>query len=885
MTKSRTIGLLQVLYSILVFCYTLYGYSKSISESFCSESRPGSLIWDAGFNYNVTYFIADSGTASGENIQLGSLNSGCYEPSKCLNITRTDLTSFFTKLVGILTYKRFNLRFNLTGFTVELYKDNYFDVLSCNDYIVQKTPDDLIESAFFRGTGFQFQAFGIPDKPFFASYATCRESSHNQDCSFSTQSQDIFLYLSGALILLFLILLFISIFSVNVRFALCFILSGLVGEKSFDLMSFCNPLTGKYSIKYKGDQCFVIDKCEPQVFEDYGGGDFLLRFKNYTFKISGCRLVIFDASKFMGVVSDCTLGEGKLRQVRHLLTSVGMDENNWPILENDNHFLEMEDFKDYLLNPELNLRRKTLNSHTVITNQKIESLFVDLGGASSEIIKVLIEHNKNFFGFLNLPCLINASNFKFGWTDRPKSSSNSQWKVYTNDVAKFLIGKGVKKRFFQLKNSHRPFTKAMIDSLKANAKGEESCLTHNEIAAGIDFDRLDEKRRDNVVNLDEVWEEVHNQFVNLENDAANPLTKEEMEAIDSCENSYSVQNKINGFVRVKEIGDSISEISSKTKDLMKKRDEYSWLDKVMKNPGTKTYQKAYEKWGGFDELIKKRSAINGEMDELKGTGRKLLEEKESFFEFARLKFDDNYLFLKKKGNPDMVKKKLLDELKRKESGRVVKKEECVELSVYSSLLKKQPKNRPKSVKRLCRINLKDDSVNTYSIELKNRYSALYPIDEDIKERLNSIISPCPKPSRKSRPDKNPRPIGDGSDLVDPSGCNCIKSSTLKMIYNKDGSLGNCKFKSNIVKNFFDSKRFIMALENKHTGNAKLSLKDFKTIKRRTPTPLVDGENKLDIVELKCKVRGIIQELMRENTKTQEGKSAPHESNQPFHRPL
>jgi hypothetical protein len=784
MSNKKIIGLLKVLYSVLLFCYTIYGYGKNLSEVFCSERRPGVPLSPLSGWGNVSCFSVYNATYGLPIFQVQD-SSVCYAET-CSELQEDVMPEFFENVYKTNLYESYSYKMNSSGFEAQFFKNERFTVLSCDGFGSKSTDVGSMTGASFNMDDFTWTQVNkvVTNDSQQHYYANCVETVYLQDCTFSTRSQLNFLIFSVSVVALFFVLLVLSFFSIHFRFWSCYLLSPLLGDNMFVLMKFCNPLDGKYSVKKKGSIYYTVEECEPQIFDSFGGGDMFVKKSMYSFKITGNRLTIFESKGFLSVVFDGVLDKTKMDQVMQIMIAISISSENWPINSECDHFIGMEAFIEYLLNDKLNLKRLVLDKDSTILNLRFETFLMDYRGLDCNTIKVLITHNKLFFGYFNLPCMLRSMERRFNWCSRPASSSNSQWKRYTNDVSKFLTSSGHKQPFFQFKNKNVSYTPSLLQAINVVANDSYKELEFSDIAIPVN-DNIAPKKSKLESEVDIAFEEVFGKYTRLpDNDV---FSERDLEVINQCKSLDEMRTCMQNTDAVLELKKERSEILEQSRQIQDKDREIKSAYKGFTGNSAKTAQKMIKKWGSVDNLDYKSALLKEESETLKAKdlSNKLKERKMDSFQNRIL--TDEYVFIKDEGNRRSLKQKFLRKFQEENCADKIDKKSLSECSMYASLLKRNKNINKSSIPRKC-YNLEKNKECI--IELKNRYSSLYIGEE---EKLRSIIY-------ASNPKKNKKPIferqteGDEGSATEESkaivdfhwkNMLSVKSCVYKARYNKE----------------------------------------------------------------------------------------------------
>jgi hypothetical protein len=775
------------------------------------------------------------------------------------------MIGFFQDVNTAGNYESFHYSFNQTGFTARFFKDGRFDTLSCGNYGLNVLQSGEVIGASYSADGFSWlqNSYEAGSETFYYSYGYCQEASFVQDCSFSRGSQDLFLYLSGGLLLLFTTLLFFSIFFIKLRFILCLITKGFFGEKIFDLMKFCNPLNGRFAFKWKGECFYTFFEGEPEVFDDYGSGDILLNFKNYSFRTSRNKIVIFKNDNFLSVVFEGDLSEMKIRQVRQLLMATSININNWPLNNRFNHFVGMEEFIGFLTNENINLQRKTLDRNAVILNLSFEDFLVDFSSLNKETVKTLISHNLFFFGFLNFPCLLNASIRKFSWADRPNSSGNSQWKRYTNDVAKFLTSKNIRVDFFQSKNAGQKITDSLVKAINHVAKGNYRDVKISDVCDKIcSFEP--KKKKDSSLREDfpeDIFEKVCEEICETNSEVFEKFTSEEWEGIKKCERSHSIPNLISSSERSKELLSNIRNNEEKLKDFGKIKMSLVRANNDLASLNSKQKRKAEAKWGSTEEVGYKMALLNDDIKAAEAEIKYNHDLKKVREKCAEKVFTNEYLYLQDPNRRLELRSKLKSSINEEADTPFVGNndpappiEDVAALSFYCSILKRSKnKKEPKKLK----FDYRNPKNIQNIIEIKNRYSCLYPDDvEEIFKGHNDCRRRTPNQKTKNCIETT---VGE----VRVSFKNCV--SLKRGVHNAKVEGAKISGNSKIMHEMMcKAKNISLSIERKTLNLSTKSVIHISDIKKKikdTMKAATDGKREQNLKNLKIKTKEDMRSLI------------------------
>jgi len=745
MSNEKIIGLLKVLYSVLLFCYTIYGYSKNLSEVFCSERRPGIPLFPLSGWGNVSCFSVYNATYGLPTFQVQD-SSVCYAET-CSGLQEDVMPKFFEAVYKTNLYESYDYKMNSSGFEVQFFKNGRFTVLSCDGFGLKSTDVGSMVGASFNMDDFTWtqvnNVFTNNSQQHY--YESCLETVYLQDCTFSTKSQLNFLIFTVSVVALLLVILAFSIFSVHFRFWACYLLSPFLGNNMFILMKFCNPLDGGYSVKKKGSIYYTVKECEPQTFDCFGGGDMFVKKSMYSFKLTGSRLTIFESKGLLSVVFDGILSSTKLDQVTQIMIAISMSNENWPINSACDHFIDMEAFIEYLMNDKLNLRRLVLDKDSTILSLRFETFLMDYRGIDYNTIKVLITHNKLFFGYFNLPCMLRSMERRFNWCSRPVSSSNSQWKRYTNDVSKFLISSGFKPPFYQFKNKNVSYTPSLLKAINVVANDNYKELEFSDIAIQVNHN-VTNRNSKLESEIDSAFEKEFKKYTSLPNDGI--FGEQDMEMINQCKSLDEMRTCIQKTNAVLELKKERDEIQEQSRQIQDKDREIKSAYKGLTGNSSKTAQKMIKKWGSVENVDYKSALLKEESVTLKAKeiSNRLRESKIDSIQNRLL--TDEYVFIKEEENRKLLKQKFLSELEEENWANKIDKKSLAECSMYASLIKRNKNINKSNIPRKCYNKGKNKE---FIIELKNKYSSLYTDEE---EKLKSIIY-------ASNPKKNKKPLSEG----------------------------------------------------------------------------------------------------------------------------
>jgi hypothetical protein len=822
----KLFSLIQILYSVLVFCYTLYGYSKNISESLCSEKRPGSLLKSQGVQFNVSYFEAASIFTGSADYQLCDLK--CYDDTTgCKNFEgssqRDSMIDFFYHSSMSGGYESYNYEFNDTGFKVSYYKSESFDVLSCDGFVLKTLAPNEISGVSVSLDAVLWMNYYYDSRNFtgsYHSYGVCHESSFAQDCTFSKRSQDAFLFFSIVFATIFIFLLILSLPFVKLRFIVCSTMRVFFGDKVFDILKFCNPLNCKYSVKRPGDKYISIKVCQNQVFDDFGLCNTFIKFENYSFHLVDDSFTIFKNTGLLSVFFECKLKPEKLNQVRHILMAISISPDNWPLSEKMNHFLSIESFVEFLLNDELNLCSGIFDKKTVVTELCFEDYLKEYCGLNLDTIKVLVTHNKEFFGHLNIPCLVKACQRKMGWIDRPRSAGNSQWKRYTNDVSKYLVSRGVKCNFHQFRNNEKAFTNAMCRSVKTFVSNDYVDLEMKDIAKDLD-NVVVKTDPSNLISLE--IDEIFNKITSLGPEEGVPFTNEQLSLLNKSKDRNEAIKKLEEIGDKNKIAEQRAKLHEMNKEKERVKTSITNMEKNMKKSKYKPKPNDPEK---LSELSYKHKLLNEECDSFDKEITKMSQEEGKKELFISLKMGDDYLFLQKEENKMIVKAQLLDKLLGKSNTNVPGQAESKEISetakkigFYSTIMKRGKSWHKGSKKsNIKKIDVKCKEYSEYRIELNNRYACLYPDEVDpVSDKLSDETSRHQNVGRSKKISIIPE-LGFGT-----KGGEALKKCVYSVKYDGHEMSDYCKFKHCLKINIINARQI---LESK-PPNPQITIREVK----------------------------------------------------------
>jgi hypothetical protein len=841
------------------------------------------------YQYNVSYFSVVDFQGEGNTYQIGGEFS-CHNPSNCTGVDTVNLVQFFNSASSAGNYESFDYSFNDTGFTARFYKDERFDILSCGDYGLNILQSGEMIGVSYTADGFNWLQYSYEagERTFYYSYGFCQEGSFVQDCSFSKSSQNQFLYLSGLLIVLFLFFSFLSLFFIKVRFVLCFFMNCLFGEKSFDFMKFCNPLNGRYAFKWKNDSFYSLSESPPEIFDDFGTTEIFLNFKCFSFKASKNRLTIFKNDKFLSIIFDGFLSEMKIRQVRQLLIAVSMDVNNWPLdAKRHDHFMEMNDFIRFLTMEDLNLKRQNLERNTIVLDLKFEDFMSEMSSLNKELIKVLISHNVLFFGHLNIPCLINAAKRKFGWSDRPISSSNSQWKRYTNDVAKFFLSKNIKGVFYQFKKANKGVTDTLIEALNLVDKGDYTDIKLKDVCKVVNSFEFKSDKPSNPLS-EELFEEACDEF-KVDQSVYDHFTEEEIGGLDKIEDNYSVSSIILSSEKHKGM---FKQIQLNKAELSKLKKVEMSLDRASNEfTSLKSSQrsKAEKKHGSVEELNYKKALLKGDIERLESETQNMTSLMDSRLKIATEAFKSDCLYMRNPERREKLKAQILNHGESSESCNIklqecqktsdTFKEEIGALAFYSSIVKRSSNFKGS---RRVKLDYKNKENPSILIEIKNRYACLYPGDEKKLENYNNVNKILFKPDKKSGFE-----VEAGNLKVPLRNCRSIRKCVLNVKYEGGGVAPNCKFKHETMSKF---KATVECINDKKLDLSKQAVSSMSELKhklkclqksksserRKDDVSTMEGDNRANMVSImKEKIKNAIR--MEKLSREQKMFSSRHKS--------
>jgi hypothetical protein len=700
-------SLIRILYSVLVFCYTLYGYGKDISESLCSEKRPSSLLKSQGVQLNVSYHLS-----------------------------------------------------------------------------------------------------------------TCQESSIAQDCTSSKQSQVTLLFFSTVVVFAFIFVLILSLPFVKLRFLVCFSMRVFFGDKVFDILKFCNPLNGRYSIKRPGEKCISVKFCKSQSYEEFGLCSTFIKFDNYSFNLNGNAFTIFKNTGLLSVFFECKLKPEKLNQVRHIMMAISISPDNWPLSDKSNHFISIESFKDFLLNDNLNLSSGVFEKKTIVTELCFEDYLREYCGLNLDTIKVLISHNKEFFGHLNISCLLKACQRKIGWVDRPKSAGNSQWKRYTNDVSKYLVSKGVKCSFYQFRGKEKAFTDSMLSSVRTVVSNNYINLEMKDIAEGLD-DLVVKTDPSKLISLE--IDGIFNKLTSLGPEECVPFTKEQLSVLNQSKDNNEAVKKL------EEMGDKnkIAEQNKKLLEMGKEKEKVKTsISNMERNMNKSKYKPKPNDPEKLSELSYKYKLLNEGFNSFSEEVKKMSKEEDKKEMFIRLKMGDDYLFLQNEENKRVIKAQLLDKLLGKTNATTSRtvdpkdiNETAQKIGFYSTIMKRGrgwQKGSKKGNRK--KIDVKCEEYSKYRIELNNRYHCLYSDDvEPVSDKLSDETNRNQNVGRSKKISLIPE-LNFGTN-----GNDALKKCVHSVKYDKHQMSDYCKLKHNLKRNIINATQI---LESK-PAISQITIKDVK----------------------------------------------------------
>lgn len=210
---------------------------------------------------------------------------------------------------------------------------------------------------------------------------------------------------------------------------------------------FCNPVTNDPVYYHKGDLIFKLGKQIVQINEmcmsNNKSNNLMDTVARYSISSKFELLVQYiDNSIPTALIK---LDEHSKPQLQYYFYNVNLSHKNCILNDKEDHFLStltvINKVNEGLF---INLSEKQTDGYVLDVHELEYELIKSTYNMNNDILKVLLQHNFNFFGSYNLESLMCVLENKLSFYHRPNKVSNTQWKWYTSDYVRYMQKFGVR---------------------------------------------------------------------------------------------------------------------------------------------------------------------------------------------------------------------------------------------------------------------------------------------------------------------------------------------------------------------------------------------------------------------------------------------------------
>lgn len=562
--KSKLLLFLGVLYTFSLLNLTIYGYLKLFQETKCFGKTKGRII-----NYGESWAPSALQFINGINILWVFDNNDCFDKN-CLNITSiikennekdinlvkdtirnsgVELNSFM--ITPIKSDKMWNGRQNeiLNSVDIEIKYEETLGEYHCVSSNIDTYARSWVDVDSKTGYHMVYPEMNQTSKK--AVFYSCTFTLFELKCKELKTFPFFVSYVVGIIIISFLAI--VMIFDDKMKFYIVLSLD-FFGFK-VGCIDFCNPLNGSYSEFDIGEKYTVLNGSTfTPLAQTLRGRKDSVKTKNFFLTFEEENLFSIYSVKKGECLRTVQMSNEKAEKTKYFLHLLNLNEKNWPLNNIRNHHVSMADFlSEYIDNPNGDLNFGEFQVKNIALGLKFLNFISKFSKSNKRISRLLIEHNKLFFGDLCLSALTNVIKKRTSWSQKPKSVGNCQWKRYVNDV--YLLNQIIGRPLFFNQYSKPPdFTEAMKKSIEFVSKldnNEVQDLKDSELLGlKIDFDP------NLIVDIDNKYYE--KLYENVKKIFLTPDS--ENEGTEGLKNIEEIKEKIDFLRKEKEEKEKIEEI-------------------------------------------------------------------------------------------------------------------------------------------------------------------------------------------------------------------------------------------------------------------------------------------------------------------------------------